>query len=77
MRAVVRVAVTAVVLGTCLGWGGAATADTGRAEAGASVTAPVKFELPDGWETRGPHGDDHCITTTAWGDSVCPGKPLL
>ncbi|MFC5147072.1 hypothetical protein [Streptomyces aureoversilis] len=74
MRAIARIAVAGIVLGTCLGWSGAATADTGRPQGDTTVTAPVGFELPDDWEKP---RDPHCVTTTAWGDSWCPGKPLM
>ncbi|MFE5867714.1 hypothetical protein ACFQ6V_03550 [Streptomyces roseifaciens] len=75
MRAIARIAVAGIVLGTCLGWSGAAMADTGRPVEGTSVTAPVKFKVPEDWNLE-PR-DPHCIATTAWGDSWCPGKPLL
>ncbi|MFG2665847.1 hypothetical protein ACGFY6_16560 [Streptomyces sp. NPDC048387] len=72
--------------GVGLWLGGAAVSADGGATAdgasGSGTRAVATAAQADGRGTGhgrgdGHHGDhDHCPVTTAWGDALCPGKPL-
>ncbi|WP_404955079.1 hypothetical protein [Streptomyces sp. 147326] len=60
---------------------GTAAAATSAADAPAGPAATAVRAgtgLPDAgdWLREIRRGDDTCVTTTAWGDAYCPGKPL-
>ncbi|MCX4631036.1 MULTISPECIES: hypothetical protein [unclassified Streptomyces] len=71
----------------CL-WGGAAVSGHGtdtaggpagsgtRVTAGSALTGAADDGRGNGHGGGGHHGDKPCPVTTAWGSSVCPGKPL-
>ncbi|MEV0413184.1 hypothetical protein AB0I68_20895 [Streptomyces sp. NPDC050448] len=78
-----------LAVGACLWLGGAAVcghgADTMGGPAGSGTRVTAGSGLADGQGNghgngndngHGHHGDKPCPVTTAWGSSVCPGKPL-